>query len=247
MNKFFAVLLVLLTSVVAFGQKDSTHPAKPAKKDWSKVLLGNRSADHLMMQFGYDNWAGRPDTIRTNGFSRSFNLYFLFDFPFKSDPRISVAAGLGFGCSNIFFDKQQVLVAALNPTLAFPDNTGSDHFKKYKLVATYLDVPLELRYAFDPEHSNSSWKLAVGAKVGALLSTYTKGKTLQNNANQTLNNYIEKESSKKYFNGTSLAATIRVSYGVFGVYGQYQVTPFIKTNYGPPVYPFAFGIVLSGL
>jgi len=246
MKKIFAAALILLTVTTAFAQKDTTS-TKPTKKDWSKVLLGNRAADHFMIQFAYDNWAGRPDTIRTTGFSRSFNFYVMLDFPFKTDPRFSVGAGLGLASSNVFFDKQEVLVAALNPTLAFPDVSESNHFKKYKLVSTYLDIPLELRFAVNPENMNKSWKFAVGAKTGLLLSTYTKGKNLQNNVGQTINSFIEKESSKKYFNGVRLAPTVRISYGVFGIYAQYQITPFIKGTYGPNVYPFAIGLVLSGL
>ncbi|HTS46049.1 MAG TPA: outer membrane beta-barrel protein [Puia sp.] len=246
MKKVFIVALILLTVTTAFAQKDSTS-TKSKKKDWSKVLLGNRAADHFMLQFAYDNWAATPDTIRTTGFSRSFNFYVMLDFPFKTDPRISVGAGLGVSSSNIFFDKQEVLVAAQNPTLAFPDESQSNHYKKYKLVSTYLDVPLELRYAINPENMNKSWKFALGAKTGLLLSTYNKGKNLQNNAGQTINSFIQKQSSKKYFNGGRLAFTARISYGVFGIYAQYQVTPFIKPAYGPPVYPFAIGLVLSGL
>ncbi len=257
MKHFLAIALIFFTATAAFAQTDSTAikskliaaepKPKKQKKDWSKILLGNRPNDHLMVQFAYDNWAGRPDTIRTKGFSRSFNIYFMFDFPFKTDPHFSVGVGLGFSSSNIFFDKQKVLVTALSQTLAFPDVSGTDHFKKYKLVSTYLDLPIELRYAFHPENTNKSWKIAAGAKVGLLLSTYTKGKTLQNNAGQTINSYIEKESSKRYFNGTRIAGTLRISKGVFGIFGQYQLTPFIKNGSGPTINPYEIGITLSGL
>src|SRR5882672_2946138 len=195
MKKLFAIALIIFTTTAAFAQqKDSTSTKKSKKKDWSKVLLGNRANDHFMIEIGYDNWAGTPDTIRIKGFGRSFSMYFMLDFPFKTDPRFSIGAGLGISSNNIYFDKQEVLIAALNPTLAFPDKTASDHFKKYKLVSTYLEAPLELRYAFNPENTNKSWKIAIGAKLGFLLSTYNKGKTLQNSGGQTINSYIRKES-----------------------------------------------------
>jgi len=247
MKKFFAIALIIFATTAAFAQQKDSTSTKPKKKDWGKTLLGNRANDHFMIQIGYDGWAGTPDTIRTKGFSRSFNFYFMLDFPFKTDPRISVGAGLGISSSNIYFDKQEVLVAALNPTLAFPDETASNHFKKYKLVSTYLDAPLELRFALNPENANKSWKFALGGKLGLLLSTYNKAKTLQNSAGQTIDSYTRKESSKKYFNGTRFAATARISYGVFGIYAQYQLTPFIKGTYGPNIYPYAIGFTLSGL
>jgi hypothetical protein len=270
MKKYFFTVLVFLATTAAFAQKKNSKRAKTppppkdsvaavintppppapakAKRDWSKLDLTKRPADHFMFQFGYDNWAAKPDSMNIQGFNRSANFYFMFDFPFKTDPRLSIGAGLGIGSSNIFFHQQEVLVAAVNnQTLAFPDEQGGNHFKKYKLVTTYLEAPVELRFALDPEHMDKSWKFAVGAKVGLMLSAYTKGKTLQNSVGQTIGNYIEKESSKQYFSTTKLAATARISYGVFGVFGQFQVNSLLKASAGPSVFPFSFGIMLSGL
>lgn len=248
MKQLFIFALALVTVTTAFAQKDSTINSK--KKDWSKVKLGRRADDHFMVQIGYDGWAAAPDSISISGFSRSFNFYFMFDMPFKTDPRFSVGVGLGIGSSNIFFHDQFVDVASTEnsaTTLAFTDQTGGNHYKKFKLVSTYLEVPVELRYAIDPENTNKSWKFALGVKTGLLLSTYTKAKDLENNANQVINSYIQKESSKKYFNGARIVGTARISYGVFGIFGQLQATSFIKSGAGPAVYPFSIGICFSGL
>jgi len=273
MKKYFVFAVVLFATTAAFAQKknppkstttsaqDSVAAAKKAtlaaattpaatsgKKDWSKVNLSRRANDHFMFQFGYDNWAAAPDSIHIQGFNRSANFYFMFDFPFKSDPRLSVGAGVGIGSSNIFFNQQEVLVAAYNnQTLAFPDQEGGNHFKKYKLVTTFLEAPIELRFATDPEHTNSCWKFAIGMKAGLLMSAYTKAKDLQNNVGQTLGSYIEKESSKQFFNSTKLAATARINYGPVGIFGQFQFNSLLKANAGPTIYPFSFGIMVSGL
>jgi hypothetical protein len=278
MKKYFVFALVLLATTAAFAQnrrstntppppsnsaKDTTSlltkalesarpepkPVKPGKKDWSKVKLDPRkAADHFMVEVGYDNWANTPDSIHIQGFNRSFSFYFMYNFPFKTDVRWSVAAGLGIGSSNIFFHDQEVLVAAYgNQTLGFPDETGADHFKKYKLVLTDLQVPIELRFAVDPTDMDHSWKIAVGAKVGLMLSAYTKGKDLVSGSGQTLGNYIEKESSKQFFNSPQFVPTIRVSKGVIGIFGQIQLNSPIKASAGPSVFPFSTGIVLSGL
>jgi hypothetical protein len=265
MKKHFVTAIAFLATTAAFAQtKDTvaTTIVKPAaspvqakaatsgkpKKDWSKIILDRRANDHFMFQLGYDNWGSKPDSIHISGFNRSANFYFMFDFPFKTDPRFSIGAGLGIGSSNIFFKNQEVMVAAMNsPTLAFPVTEGGNHYKKYKLVTTSLEVPVELRFALDPENTNKSWKFAVGAKLGLLMNAHTKGKTYQNSAGQTIGNYTQKWSSKQYFNSTKLAATARISYGVFGVFGQFQINSLIKNSAGPPVYPFSFGIMLSGL
>src|SRR5579872_2280147 len=272
MKKYFITALVFLATTAAFAQKrskgsknpppskDSTAAIinKPApapapadakpKKDWSKIDLTKRPADHFMFELGYDNWAGAPDSIHIQGFNRSANFYFMFDFPFKTDQRLSVGVGLGIGSSNIFFHQQEVMVAAYqNTTLAFPDESGGNHYKKFKLVTTYLEAPVELRFALDPEHMDKSWKFAVGTKIGLMLSAYTKAKTLQNPAGGTIGNYIQKESSTQFFNTPKLAGTIRVNKGVVGVFGQFQANSLIKASAGPSVFPFSFGIVVSGL
>jgi hypothetical protein len=115
------------------------------------------------------------------------------------------------------------------------------------LVTTYLEAPVELRFAVDPEHMDQSWKFAVGVKVGLMLSAYTKGKDMENSASSVIGNYIEKESSKQFFNTPKLAGTIRVSKGVVGIFAQIQANPLIKTTEGPAVFPISAGIVLSGL
>jgi hypothetical protein len=275
MKKYFITALIFLATTAAFAQKrhkntttttttqdsvaakkapvptTTTTPTQPTgkpKRDWSKLDLSKRAADHFMFELGYDNWAGAPDSIHIQGFNRSANFYFMFDFPFKTDPRLSVGAGLGIGSSNIFFHQQEVLVAAYtNNSLAFPDESGGNHFKKYKLVTTYLEAPVELRFAVDPEHMDKSWKFAVGVKIGLMLSAYTKGKDLQSPTGQTLGNYIEKESSKEFFNSPKLAGTLRVSKGFIGIFGQFQANTLIKPSAGPSVFPFSFGVVLSGL
>jgi hypothetical protein len=277
MKKYFVFVLVLLATTAAFAQKrrsanptpttqakDTTSaltkalqsakptppPPNPNKKDWSKVKLDPRkAADHFMIELGYDNWANTPDSIHIQGFNRSFNFYFMYNFPFKSDVRWSIAAGIGIGSSNIFFHNQEVLVNAsfTNQTLAFPDETGNTHFKKYKLVFTYLEVPLELRFAVDPTDMDHSWKIAVGTKVGLMLSAYTKGKDLISGSGASQGNYIEKESSKAFFNTPKFEPTVRVSKGVVGIFGQIQLNSPIKASAGPSVFPFSAGIVLSGL
>src|SRR5437868_6276690 len=91
----------------------------PAKKDWKKIDLSNRSNDHFMVQYGFDNWAGTNDSTKPSGFSRFFNAYIMLDKPFKTNPHMSVGLGVGVGSSNIFFNKRFVDVKATSPTLPF--------------------------------------------------------------------------------------------------------------------------------
>ena len=274
MKKYFVTALVFLaTTAIAFAQKKHKNPetrtfkdsvaeatktpspvssanqtpSKP-KKDWSKVDVSKRAADHFMFEFGYDNWANPPDSANIKGFNHSFNFYFMYDFPFKSDARLSIGAGIGIGSNNVFFAGTYPQVASLqNTTLAFSATSDGNYYKKFKLVTTYLEVPVELRFALDPEHMDKSWKFAVGTKIGLMLSAYTVGSTVVNSVGQTLGNVTIKESSKQYFSTPKFEPTLRVSKGFIGVYGQFQINSLVKAGAGQTILPFAFGIVLSGL
>jgi hypothetical protein len=80
-----------------------------------------------------------------------------------------------------------------------------------------------------------------------MLSAYTKGKDLVSGSGAPEGNYIEKESSKTFFNTPQFVPTLRVSKGVVGIFTQIQINSPIKASAGPSVFPFSAGIVLSGL
>jgi len=252
MKQLFLLVFVLLGFLISNAQIDILPPIKSApapKKEnkYSQIDLANRANDHFLFQLSYDGWGNKPDSINTKGFSRGFNAYFMFDFPFKTDPRFSIGIGVGVGTNNIYFDKTTAEVAGTTTTLRFRNVADTNHFKKYKLATTYIEAPIELRFAANPFNTNKSFKMALGAKIGLLMNAHNKGKNLQNKNNSNINNYIQKESSKRYFNGNRLMVTGRVGYGFIGAFVQYQVNAFIKEGSGPNVHPYSIGLTISGL
>jgi len=241
MKKIFFVVLSTLIVVSIFAQDE---PKPETKK---KPNLVSRANDHLLIQFGYTSWASIPDSINTKGFPRSFNAYFLFDFPFKSNPKISIAIGAGVGTDNIFFDKTYVGIKDITPTLQFHDQSDTTHFKKNKLATTYLEAPLELRFNSRPDNPNKGVKVALGIKAGILVNAHIKQKTEQTASGATINAYTAKESSKRFFNSSRFAGTARIGYGVFTAFVTYQINPLFKEGLGPDVRPWTVGLTLSGL
>ena len=226
---------------VVIGQTGQTEEKK--KKDWTKVDLGKRAADHLMFQIGMYNWASKPYSIKTKGVGRTANLYIMFDFPFKTNPRISVALGPGIGTDNIYFDNTTINIK--NRLRATFIQDSLTRYKKYKMNVGYLEIPVELRFSSNPENMNKGFKFALGARLGTLMDAKTKAKVDQD-ANG-YGGYIEKIKDKKFFNGTRLCATARVGYGHFTVFGTYTVTQFFKEFQGPAVVPWSLGLTISGL
>lgn len=245
----FAVLAVIsTTSLVA---QDSLVVKKEkeekVKTDWSKVKLTNRSNDHFMLQIGHNGWSSVPDTVTTGGLSRSFNAYFMFDLPFKMDPRFSVGIGAGIGTDNFFLKKTMVDIRGVsNNQLTFKNVADTNYFKKYKITTAYLEAPIEIRFQSDPTKKNS-FKAAIGGKVGTLVSASTKGKNLLNKNGGTILSGTVQEHSKRFFNGTRLQATARVGYGIFSLYGSYQINAFVKEGFGPDIRPYQIGLTISGL
>lgn len=243
MKKIFWLFLFLSASSFILAQDEQP-------KNRSNVKLTNRSNDHFMIQYGIANWANKPDSINLRGFSRSFNFYIMLDFPFRTDPRFSVAFGPGLGTDHIFFEKTRVTIADHNG-LRFQDVSDTNYFEKYKLASAYLEVPVELRFAANPLNTNKSFKVALGLKVGTLLDIHTKGKNFVDRNGKTVSGfdskYLIKEKDKFFFNSNRFVGTARVGYGVFTLFGTYQLGPLIKEGRGPDVRPYTIGLTLSGL
>ena len=92
-----------------------------------------------------------------------------------------------------------------------------------------------------------SFKFAIGAKVGTLLNVHTKGKTLLDKNGATVNNYSAKETGKSFLNSTRLAATARIGYGNFSLFGSYQFNNIFKDGVAGDMKRVQIGLNFSGL
>lgn len=243
MKKVVFVAISCLFFSIGFSQ-DTSSTTKNNKLDFR-----SRAGDHFMLQLSSDHFAGMPDSISSHqkGLSRGFNAYIMLNKPFKNSPKISLGIGVGISTSNIFFKKMEVDLKAPPGFLPFTALDSAEHFKKYKLATSYLEIPLEFRFTSKPSNPNKSFKAAVGLKIGTLVNVHTKGKTLLNSSGTTMNSYLEKENSKRFINGTHFMATARVGYGVFSLFGSYQLNRYLKDEAGPNMKLFQVGLTLSGL
>lgn len=236
----FGVSCLLITSL--FAQDTSFAPKKKPQ-----INLAGRANDHFLIQLGYAGWAGIPDTINTGGFSKSFNVYLMFDFPFKTNPKLSMAFGPGIASDHIKFKKTYVGIKETTSLLQFTDQADTNHFKKTTLATAYLEAPIEFRYTANPMKSDMSFKFAIGVKVGYLINAHTRNKTLESNTGALINEYLMKESSKRYFNTTRFSGTARVGWGHFSLFGSYQFNTLFKEGVAAEIRPFSIGLTISGL
>jgi Outer membrane protein beta-barrel domain len=241
MRRIYITALALCISGFLFAQNDTLIANKVLKPQ------STRANDNFMLQLGYTMWNDIPDSIRTKGFSRTFNMYLMLDFPFKSNPKWSVAIGPGIATDNVFFDKMTLDIKGQSENLVFADVSDTTHFRKYKLATAYLEAPVELRWRSNPSDDRKSVKIALGAKIGTLVNAHVKGKELQNSSDNTINDYTMKENSKRYFNKTRFSVMGRVGYSNFTIFATYAITPVFREGVAPTVRPFTIGLSLSGL
>jgi hypothetical protein len=225
MKKIAAIIFCCLFVSHGFAQDTSVIIAPaiiaPASTPKMNLLKGpKRAADHFMFQLSSDHWTGMPDSISNHqkGFSRGFNAYFMFDKQFKNAPKYSLGIGAGISTSNVFFKGMDINLKSTTTLLPFTRVDSTNHFKKYKMATSYLEIPLELRYMSKPAEPNKSVKAAIGFKAGTLVNAHTKGKTLVDKNNNTINNYTQKENSKSYLNSTRFMATARLGYGIISCF-----------------------------
>ena len=229
MKKINKIVLLSFITISSFAQSKSNN---------RKIELNNRPSDHLVLQLSSDSWMDAPDSISSfkKSTSRGLNFYVMMDKAFKSNPKFSVAFGLGFGTSHMFFKDMSVGITGTKSTLAFNNLSTAPQYSRYKLSTSYIEIPVELRFFSNPEKINNSFKMALGMKAGLLLNAHTKSK----------GEYIEKQSSKSYFNNSRLAATARIGYGYFSLFGSYNLTSIFKENVAENMRLLQVGLSLSG-
>ena len=240
MRKIFILLFAISVSCVLNAQTTKTE---------LKTEVNAQANDHFMLQLTSDRWMGAPDSIDSHrkSASRGANVYFMINKPFQTNKHFSAAFGVGVGTSHIFLDKMNADITGSTSVLKFNALDTLTRFSKYKVTSSFLEIPVELRYFSNPANTNKSFKMALGVKVGTLINAHTKGKTLVNGAGTKLQDYAEKQSSKSYFNSTRLAATLRVGYANFAVFGSYNITSIFKDKVAANMNLLQVGLNFSGL
>ncbi len=229
--------LLLLTSLL-FASAVQSQTSISTKKQSSYAMP---SRDYVMLQVGYENWLNVPDSINLKGLHRTFNAYICYDFPIAKS-NFSFAAGVGIGTTNMYFNNQRINFSDTTTYVQFVPETTPD-YKKYKLATAYAEAPFELRYFSNKDNRNMGFKAAVGMRIGHLVNAHTKGK-------YTLNNkpIVDKISTRRYLDTWRYAATLRLGYGNFSVYGAYSLGNLFRTGSGPEgIRTFQVGLCVTGL
>lgn len=246
MRRFLALVAFLLIPSSLLLAQDGTTTIDKMNSNAIPVIV-KPSRDFLMLQFNYNNWLQKPDSVKTKPFGYGFNGYVCYDFPIKKS-NLSFATGIGVSVSVVYLDLQQI--ATTDTTAAYASQArfipyatnDSVSIKRYKFVSTYLTAPFELRYFSNMQNRNKGFKAAFGLKIGTLLGAHTKEAGTVDNTNVKF-----KVDTKRYVSPWDFAVTGRVGWGNFSLFMSYNLTTVFKNNEGPPITPASLGICLTGL
>ncbi len=164
--------------------------------------------------------------VQLNFYEQSFNLI---------RNKVGLVTGLGFMWDNYRFDDDVILNGSTD-TLSFETPAADRNYKKSKLVATYLTLPLMLEFQTNADDDINSFHLSAGVVGGWRIGTHTK--TVYNGDNKN------KEREDFYLNPFRGDAMVTVGWGKLNLYASYNLIPLFKDEKGPELYPFNIGIHL---
>jgi hypothetical protein len=236
MSKYFAFAFLLIALPFAVSAQSSENGKEP------KNTVQKPSRDFVMLQLTYNAWANAPDSIKLQGFNRGINGYICYDFPIGKS-NFSFAAGIGVSASNYYFKNQRVVLndTGSAATVRFDDTNG---YKRSKMTVAYLQAPFELRFFGNKQNRNMGFKAAIGLQVGTLMGAHTK---LNYTIPGTGTKAVDKNNAKRFINNWNFAATARLGWGNFSLFGSYNLTTLYKEFQGPQFTPYSFGICVTGL
>lgn len=235
MRKAFSILaLAALAQLHVSAQEEKKEKAN----EWVKP-----SRDFVMIQLHHDGWnVADGGNVKTSGIGRGFSAYLMYDFPLGNNPEkthFSFAAGAGVSANNIYFKGQLPNLRATD-VLTFIDTDPS--WKKNKYTTAFIEMPLELRFFGNSTNRNKGFKMAIGAKVGILLDSHVKYS--EPISGTYLNHKIH---ARKFNEAWRLAPMVRIGWGNFSVFAQYNVSTLYKMNSGPKIFPYSVGLTITGL
>jgi hypothetical protein len=248
MKKILLTLtLSLFTLLLAQAQTGTDAEVIKTKKSFltPNTAFKKPSKDYVMLQAGFNTWllSNAADSLINLASRRGHELaaYVCYDFPL-SKKGLSFGAGAGISSSNIYLSNQTL---SLKDTFVrFSPLDTSITLKRYKMSANYLEAPFEFRWFGNKDNRNRGLKISLGLKIGTLINFHTKAVGTAFNTSLK-----EKESSRRLHSQWRITPGVRIGWGNFSVYGNYQLSDVFRAGntQGNGITPISIGACISGL
>jgi len=181
-----------------------------------------------------DIWQDKPSTIEPKTLNPGVNIFGSYNYIFGNS-NVSFSPGLGLGVHNLYSES---MLYVTNDLAFFKPISADTSFKKSKFTATYLDIPIEIRYK-----SKGEFRLAIGFKFGFLMKAQTKFKG-DDFINGTKDMVIIKQGKMNFIEKNRYGFTGRIGYKWLNLWGYYQLSNLFTEGNGPAMYPISIGITI---
>lgn len=217
MKKALLTLIALVITATSFAQMI-------ADKTDNKVTVGFDLFSDLQLKPS-DNWNAR-------GFNQGVSWAVTYNFPLGESTKHTVSIGAGMSHHN-YFSYSRIL----NPygdTLQYVDCSEKDSFKRFKVNANYVDIPLELRFRIKDQV-----KIGVGFKLGILAMAKTKYVGPDEEGTLIHQKYTYIKNLERY----NYSVTLRVGWKWMSAFAAYQLNPVFEVGHEAPViHPLSVGL-----
>lgn len=185
--------------------------------------------DRFLITFNNDRWLDVPEGIELRPYSPGISSYIMYDYQLGKSV-LSFSWGYGFSSHNVhhngFFAKD---TTNNQFTRLYPFDPNYN-YRKNKLHATYIEVPLEFRLR---TKGDNTFKLYGGFTVGYLVNIHTK---------------TADDDGKRKFYGMDDAMKLRygvtgkIGFNTWALSGFYSLTPLLHEGKGDQIIPFSVGL-----
>lgn len=205
---------------------------KAKHKDNTKIVIDIGTNGYLTSE-GKTNLPTENELWELNyGRSRSFGFAFQFKGYQSKNEHFYISPGLGLTWNSYHFENNIAITTNDDLTSSILD-TITDN-TKYKLRATYLEIPLIVGTKL------GKINLQVGAIGGLRIGSIIKQKFETDGIKHTIK--IKDDFNLNPFKVDFIA---RVTIEGIGLYARYSATTLFEQNKGPELYPFSIGLTLS--
>jgi hypothetical protein len=229
-NKLAGILLLTAISFSAISQ--TTEPKKPgARPDIPGIFtleLGLNRALNGPENFDIGLWG-----------SRTVNVYYQYELRILKS-KFSFVPGIGLSLERFKFRDGDVISYPRTSDVFTNPISTTDYVRLYsvaeakipglrktQLITNFVELPLELRYTFNPDDPARSTKISIGGRIGYLYDAFSKIKYKENGE-------VKQTKDKQMFNLNRFryGTFMKVSFGNFGLFGYYNLSPMFKTDEG---------------
>lgn len=250
--------LFALFASVSYAQTEISNDTTKVNIKQHEVLI-IRKNDTLIVKkektfkrFSDGNWAG-VDMGVTMLMNPSFKSSFPNDLHLQNDParsfqwnlnlvdrrlnlyknNIGITTGLGFSFTGIGIKDNRIM--HINADSLFSSMDTINSYKKNKLNATYLQIPLLVEFN-TAKRKDKSFHFLAGVVGGVRIGSRYKLKDNDGHKNITKKDYA--------LNPFKLDATLKISYSNWGIYASYGLISMFDNKKATNAYPLSFGLSL---